>query len=204
MRAHPAALAVLLSLLLAPSPCIGFSSRRPNKRPRRIEDKIVEDAVVRDVTKKVQGSKPLNTRQRSFAQQDPVRSLNMNLDYLAKSGQRDAAKRCEEMLTRIEALHDDGYYEKPPDVVSYNSVINALAHGRATKQSRRSQAKQLMQRMEEKGIAPNAITWNTLLRCILKEIWERKWERPAMVEEAETILEEMEQSGLANTYPTTL
>ena len=31
-------------------------------------------------------------------------------------------------------------------------------------------ARRLMKRMEEKGIKPNHITWNTLLRCVLKEV----------------------------------
>ena len=98
----------------------------------------------------------------------------MNLDYLAKSGQRDAARRCEEMLLRIDALHDDGYYEKSPDVVSYNSVINAYAHARSAKESRSANAKRLMERMKEKNITPNTITWNTLLRCILKEVGDKE------------------------------
>jgi len=106
----------------------------------------VEDVVVRDVSAKVRGTKqpalkPLNTRQRSFSQRDPIISLNMNLDFLAKSGQKDAATRCEEMLLRIEALHDDGYYEKSPDVVSYNSVINAYARAHDAKSSRSGNAK---------------------------------------------------------------
>jgi hypothetical protein len=94
--------------------------------------KIVEDVVVRDVSAKVRGTKKpaMNMRQKSFSQRDPIISLNMNLDFLAKSGQKDAAIRCKEMLLRIEALHDDGNYEKSPDVVSYNSVINAYAHGK--------------------------------------------------------------------------
>ncbi|KAL3807069.1 hypothetical protein ACHAXA_006661 [Cyclostephanos tholiformis] len=176
----------------------------PNESPRRknkdFTAKIVEDAVVRDVTAKVRGNKkptPLNTRQRSFSQRDPIISLNMNLDFLAKSGQKDAAIRCEEMLLRIEALHDDGYYEKSPDVVSYNSVINAYAHGKYARSSRSGNAKRLMQLMREKGVKPNSITWNTLLRCILKEIVEKPSKEK--VEEAESIISDMEEAAVANT-----
>lgn len=157
--------------------------------------------VVRDVSAKVKNPnrKPLNTRQKSFSQRDPIISLNMNLDYLAKSGQKDAARRCEEMLLRIEALHEDGYYDKSPDVVSYNSVINAYAHGRAVN-SRSENAKRLMKRMEEKGLRPNTITWNTLLRCILKEVGDKKLSESSedKVKVAEAILSQMEELAIAN------
>jgi pentatricopeptide repeat protein len=205
MRIRPAALATLLPLITSsPSPCSGFSASSPSQR-RKNKDftaKIVEDVVVRDVSAKVRGTeqpaiKPLNTRQKSFSQRDPIISLNMNLDFLAKSGQKDAAIRCEEMLLRIEALHDDGYYEKSPDVVSYNSVINAYAHGRYAKSSRSGNAKRLMKLMKERGVKANSVTWNTLLRCILKEIGEKPSKEK--VEEAESIISDMEESAIANT-----
>ena len=189
----------------------GFSTSKERHPRKDFATKIVEDAVVKDVSNKVLrrnnkasgNPKPLNTREKSFTQRDPIISLNMNLDYLAKSGQRDAAKRCEEMLTRIEALHADGYYEKAPDVVSYNSVINSYAHGRtsSSKNSRSSNGKRLMKRMEEKGIQPNTITYNTLLRCIMKEIGVKPTRQLSedKIREAETILRYMEEVNLANT-----
>jgi pentatricopeptide repeat protein len=194
MRIRHSTLASLLPLIsLSPSSCGGFSAS--NASPR-----LVEDAVVRDVSAKVRGDKnpaPLNTRQKSFSQRDPIISLNMNLDFLAKSGQKDAAIRCEEMLLRIEALHNDGYYEKSPDVVSYNSVINAYAQGKYARSSRSGNAKRLMKLMREKGVKPNSITWNTLLRCILKEIVEKPSKEK--VEEAESIISDMEEAAIANT-----
>jgi len=203
-----------LSIILSSSSTVcGFSTSSSEQRPPRKDftTKIVEDAVVKDVSSKVlrrnkkasginNNPKPLNSREKSFTQRDPIISLNMNLDYLAKSGQRDAAKRCEEMLTRIEALHADGYYEKAPDVVSYNSVINSYAHGRTSPSpnSRSSNAKRLMKRMEGKGIQPNNITYNTLLRCIMKEISATPRQKDK-IKEAETILRYMEGVNLANT-----
>lgn len=62
-------------------------------------------------------------RQQSLEQGNhPLISLNLNLDALAQSG---AAPRAQELLTRIHALHQEGYYEVSPDIVSYNSVLKA-------------------------------------------------------------------------------
>jgi hypothetical protein len=148
------------------------------------------------------------TRQKSISLgNDPIKSLNLNLDHLAKSTQNPAsAIRAEEMLLRIEALHADGYYEKPPDVVSYNCVINANAHGRGVDLDRLRNGERLLARMKERGIEPNEITYNTLLRCLLKEIEEingndekKKDLRKEKVQKAESILSTMEGLNLSNT-----
>jgi pentatricopeptide repeat protein len=208
--------ATLLALLA--TSCNGFSASNNQRRPKKdFSAQIVEEVIVKSVTPKVQNTfssnpnkrsmknnkRPRrpnpNQRDNSISQRDPIISLNMNLDYLAKSGQRDAAIRAEEMLQRIEALHDDGYYEKSPDVCSYNSVINAYAHGKVSGAS--GHAHRLMKRMEEKGIEPNSITWNTLLRCLLKEVKETTNTEVSeeKVEDAESIITNMEDLGLANT-----
>jgi hypothetical protein len=57
----------------------------------------------------------------------PLQSLNINLDSLAKSNQPGSASRAHELLLRIEALHQEGYYAVAPDIVSLNSVLNASA-----------------------------------------------------------------------------
>ncbi|KAL7466194.1 hypothetical protein ACHAXS_006482 [Conticribra weissflogii] len=152
----------------------------------------------------------LNSRQKSISRgRDPIISLNMNLDYLAKSNQKNAAFRAEELLLRIEALHEDGYYEKSPDVCSYNCVINAFCldsseygydgsgmRGELAMSTVRGynskvnegtleedatydkvlsggttyNAERLIRRMIQKGLMPNEITYNTLLRCISKDM----------------------------------
>jgi pentatricopeptide repeat protein len=56
------------------------------------------------------------------ATNNPLMSLNLNLDSLAQVG---AASRAQELLQRIHALYQEGYYEVSPDVVSYNSVLKA-------------------------------------------------------------------------------
>lgn len=105
------------------------------------------------------------------------------------------------MLFRIEALHSDGYYEKSPDVVSYNCVINAYAHGRGVVH-RLENGKRLLERMQSRGIEANEITYNTLLRCVLKEMdgaSESLSVREEKVENAESILSTMEEMKLSNT-----
>lgn len=203
-----------LSLLLTSSPlhyCNGFSASNQRRTKKKdFSAQIVEDVIVKSVAPQVQNVLSLspsdkqprrsnpNQRQKSISQRDPIISLNMNLDYLAKSGSLNSALRAEEMLQRIEALHEDGYYEKPPDVCSYNSVINAYAHGMVSGAS--GNAQRLMKRMEEKGIKPNSITWNTLLRCLLKEVKDAtKTVSAEKVKEAESIISNMEDLGLVNT-----
>ena len=168
--------AIALLPLLAPS-SVGFSAGKPNGRRGHGRPNKGGPASAK-ARRKGHGKtsprpKPLNTREKSFSQRDPIVSLNMNLDYLAKSGQRGAAARCEEMLLKIEHLHARGYYERAPDVVSYNSVVNAYARERAPRQrharsNRSAHARRLLKRMEERGLAPNTVSYNSLLRCILK------------------------------------
>lgn len=61
-------------------------------------------------------------RRQSRRQHDPLISLNMNLDAMARTADAPVAQ---EMLHRIRALHKEGYYEVSPDTVSYNSVLKA-------------------------------------------------------------------------------
>ncbi len=61
-------------------------------------------------------------RQSLVVGNDPLLSLNMNLDALARA---QAAERAQELYQRIAALHREGYYAVSPDVVSFNSVIKA-------------------------------------------------------------------------------
>ena len=144
-----------------------------------------------------------NTREKSIAKgRDPIISLNMNLDYLGKSGQRGAAARAEELLLRIEALHDEGYYEITPDAVSYNSVMNAYArHASEANQQSAEDARRLLRRMEgmtlddiARGgrgtlVRPNTISFNTLILALANS---------GQPEAAEELLFEMEDSCLAD------
>ena len=95
MKVHRIAIATLISLLSSfssPSSislCNGLSASKPpsnNRRKSSFTAKIVEDVVVQEVSAKVNRSskanndtkpKPLNARQKSFSQRDPIISLNM-------------------------------------------------------------------------------------------------------------------------------
>mmetsp|Transcript_1011 Transcript_1011/g.2818 ORF Transcript_1011/g.2818 Transcript_1011/m.2818 type:complete len:859 (-) Transcript_1011:126-2702(-) len=60
----------------------------------------------------------------SLGQEDPLLSLNLNLDALV---QAQATDRAQELYQRIRALHADGYYATAPDVVSFNTILKGLA-----------------------------------------------------------------------------
>lgn len=85
----------------------------------------------------------------------PLMSLNLNLDSLAQGG---AASRAQELLERIEALYQEGYYAISPDVVSYNSVLHAW-----TKNNKPEKALELLRSLEQRRdkAADNAIDCNT-------------------------------------------
>ena len=139
-----------------------------------------------------------NTREKSIAKgRDPIISLNMNLDYLGKSGQRGAAGRAEELLLRIEALHAEGYYEIKPDTCSYNSVINAFAIEAATEKmsgvgnNAAMEAQRLLGMMTDIDskpangdiVRPNVISFNTVILALANS---------GQPQKAEDLLHEME------------
>ena len=121
---------------------------------------------------------------------DPLLSLNLNLDALA---QQQAADRAQELFVRISALHDERYYAVAPDTVSFNSVLKAcqsdpnralefwnsqmdnvdvnvrsyntilLAFARA---GLYRESLKVLEQMKVSGVLPNTITYNTcLLAC---------------------------------------
>jgi pentatricopeptide repeat protein len=94
----------------------------------------------------------------------PLQSLNINLDSLAKSNQPGAASRAQELLQRIEALHQEGYYAVAPDIVSLNSVLNAWAN--SNEQNAAEKALQLLD--ESETLTPNIISFNTIILAFSK------------------------------------
>lgn len=127
----------------------------------------------------------------------PLMSLNLNLDSLARGG---AAPRAQELLERIEALYKEGYYAVSPDVVSYNSVLNAWA-----KRNSPEKALELLQSLEEKhesngpdnlsDIQANVISYNTVIYAFAQN---------GLYKEAEQLLREMQQHPDDNMVPDTI
>jgi pentatricopeptide repeat protein len=120
----------------------------------------------------------------------PLISLNMNLDSMAQSG---AASRAQELLERIEALYQEGYYAVSPDIVSYNSVLKGWV-----KRNSPEKALELLQSLEQKqdnnnynsdssaNIQANVVSYNTVIYAFSQN---------GMYREAEQILREMQEHG---------
>jgi pentatricopeptide repeat protein len=95
----------------------------------------------------------------------PLISLNLNLDALAQSA---AAPRAQELLQRIHALYQEGYYEVSPDIVSYNSVLKAWKED-----NNPAKAYELLQEMlligdADNGIHVDVISFNTVILAFAK------------------------------------
>lgn len=139
------------------SPILLFSQLQPQSQPPK--------------KKKQYHKRNSNRRGKSSARGlDPVISLNMNLDSLAKSREKRSAERAEQLLLRIEKLYEEGYYDSKPDVVSYNIVLNAWA--RSKWRGSTNKAELLLKRMEDlyykdgdSDVKPNVITFNCVLNA---------------------------------------
>ena len=97
-------------------------------------------------------------RQESLqAGRNPLLSLNLNLDALAKE---NAPERAEELLQRIQNLYNEGYYEVSPDVVSFNTVLAAWKES-----NDKNRAVELFENMPIRDI----YSYNTLLWLFAKQ-----------------------------------
>ena len=106
---------------------------------------------------------------------NPLLSLNLNLDALARA---QAADRAQELYQRIAALHREGYYATSPDIVSFNSVLKAL-------QSDPARALEFWEKEVEHLSAankPNIRSYNTFLLSLAK---------CGLYQDAEKLLEHM-------------
>jgi len=144
-----------------------------------------------------------NSRERSISKgMDPIISLNMNLDSLAKSRERGSAERAEQLLLRIEKLYELGYYEEKPDVISYNAVLNAWARSRERNCAQRAET--LLQKMEERyangdeDMKPNVISFNCVLNAFANS---RAKGSPARAEEMLHQMEELYLAGNKDVKP---
>mmetsp|Transcript_6213 Transcript_6213/g.9550 ORF Transcript_6213/g.9550 Transcript_6213/m.9550 type:complete len:718 (-) Transcript_6213:54-2207(-) len=118
---------------------------------------------------------------------NPLQSLNLNLNSLAKQASsgssygHGAAARAQELLQRIEALHNEGYYAVAPDVVSLNTVLNAWAQDESDPDATSKALKLLLSyhstdededdasdNKTKNKIKPDVISFNTLILAFAK------------------------------------
>lgn len=162
----------------------------------------------------VTSSDPEQRRQESLdAGHDPLLSLNLNLDALARAR---APERAQELYQRIQSLYKDGYYATPPDSVSFNSVLKAwkyhpnkalefwekeASHTTVNVRSYNSfllclalaqlseSAEHLLRQMQaiNAAVLPDRISWNTVLLSYANE---SPYNKQAAIK-AERLLDEM-------------
>jgi pentatricopeptide repeat protein len=108
----------------------------------------------------------------------------MNLDSLAKSNQVGSANMAQELLQRISALHEEGYYSVAPDVVSINCVLNAWAksNDRVAPQKAIDLVLEELAKDRRTENFPNIISLNTIIYLFAKR---------GMTEQAEKVLRTM-------------
>ncbi|GKY97317.1 hypothetical protein MPSEU_000690100 [Mayamaea pseudoterrestris] len=145
---------------------------------------------------------------------DPLTSLNMKLDVLARA---EAPEHAQMLYQRIAALYEEGYYPARPDLVSFNTVLKAYkedpegalafweqeAHQivpsvrsynafllSLAKAGLCEQAEALLRHMQaiNSNAQPNLISYNTVLLAFRNSI------ESDAAEKAESILMEMIQS----------
>jgi len=114
-------LAVFLFVLMDDPVVFSFTAKTGSVTRKR---HLAEATLIFSSSSTATNEDPADSRRRESLSQgnNPLFSLNLNLDSLAQVG---AADRAQELLLRIHALHKEGYYEVSPDVVSYNSVLKA-------------------------------------------------------------------------------
>jgi pentatricopeptide repeat protein len=117
----------------------------------------------------------------------PLMSLNLNLDSLAQGG---AGDRALELLERIEALFQEGYYSVSPDICSWNTCLKAFKNdpqkALALLKSLEQRSQDIRQNSNENNIQPNIITYNTVIHCFAQN---------GLYQEAEELLREMLSEG---------
>ena len=138
---------------------------RISKQNRKFRSKTTTIKQPLSLSKHQQPSPPSlsskRQKQRSLIRgNNPLISLNLNLDSLAKKG---APVLAQQMLERIQKLHLDGYYDVSPDAVSYNSVLNAWARCQQVDAVERA-----LQLFQDMLVEPTLVSFNTLLLVLAR------------------------------------
>mmetsp|Transcript_7593 Transcript_7593/g.9852 ORF Transcript_7593/g.9852 Transcript_7593/m.9852 type:complete len:126 (+) Transcript_7593:3-380(+) len=71
------------------------------------------------------------------------------------------AKEAESMLTEMYRLHQSGELRQPPNLISHNSVMNAIAKSELVDAPQRAEA--LLTQIQERGLTPDAFTRSSFL-----------------------------------------
>ena len=94
-------------------------------------------------------------------------SYNIALNAWAKSGSPNFGEKAQLMKRMTDNARRWNSADLSPDVISYASTIDLLAN--IGKKGAAHEAEQLLQSMfQEGGVAPNRITFNTVMNCIAK------------------------------------
>lgn len=107
------------------------------------------------------------------------------LSGLAKSRQRDAGERAENILDNVKELSRSGELDQALDVILYNAVLDCWAKSRRPESPDRS--KNILSMMIRDGFKPDIISFNTVVHCMAKS---------GRLQEAESLLKDMEEFGV--------
>lgn len=96
-----------------------------------------------------------------------LETFNTILMAWAKSGLGDeACKRSEQVLRRLERIHESRIlHNVKPDVETYNIVLDCMIQTPHPPNSG-ERAERIMDQMEEKGVIPNALTYNRVVMAL--------------------------------------
>lgn len=120
-----------------------------------------------------------------------ARAMNLVLTALSMSGDSEAGTKAIAYLKKMEMLYEMQRFDDPPDVVSYTLALKCIAE--ADTRGGGEEAEKLLDEMEvraskgEKFIAPNAMTYSTVIKI---------YGRSGTPEKAEAVLRRMYQAYL--------
>mmetsp|Transcript_12414 Transcript_12414/g.28733 ORF Transcript_12414/g.28733 Transcript_12414/m.28733 type:complete len:469 (-) Transcript_12414:165-1571(-) len=99
-----------------------------------------------------------------------VAYFNVAMDAWVRSGLRDAPTRVKRLLDRMKQLRGSRPHDLrnlSPDVISFSTWILSL--GRCRTPFAAKQAQVILQYLEENNMAPNTLTYNAVLLCLVHE-----------------------------------
>lgn len=120
-----------------------------------------------------------------------ILSYNLLLDAHARSSDANAGNRAQEILSTWQTQYEQGELSFLPDARSYTAVIQAVVRSEIPEEAI-AKAKKLLSQSQSQGIKNDIYIHVALLEAYAAS------RDPKAGEEAETLLDEMEKEGLAN------